>query len=362
MSVAPAPAPPSGQVRVLLADDSAVVRGLMTRWLAEAGIEIAGAATNGREAVEYAQRLKPNVVVLDVEMPELDGISAIPKIMTAAPGVRILMVSALTRRNAEVTVRALAAGAADYIPKPEAGRVAAAADFRRDLIERIKALGVPRQRSAPLPAAPRPPAAPAPTRLAARWPAELLVIGSSTGGPQALQTVVSHLAGRVRTPIVIVQHMPQMFTAILAEHLAKAFRAPAQEAKDGMPLLGGQIYVAPGDYHLRIARGSSGPVAQLDQSPPVNFCRPAVDPMFASAADAYGHGVVGAVLTGMGSDGRNGAGAIVAKGGTVIAQDEATSVVWGMPGAVAQAGYAAAIKPLEEIGPTLAAMAQGSLR
>ncbi|MBU6371926.1 MAG: chemotaxis response regulator protein-glutamate methylesterase [Alphaproteobacteria bacterium] len=378
-TASPAAPSPAGGIRVLVVDDSAVVRGLVTRWIKEEpGFELAGVATNGKEAVTLAGTLKPDVMILDVEMPELDGVGAIPKVLAAAPGVRILMASTLTQRNAEITLRCLSLGAADYVPKPETGRIAAAADFRRDLVARVRALGQRRRPGAPPPRpsayAPSPAgAAPAPARAVAaplpgapgklrpglRKPADVLVIGCSTGGPQALNKVIAAIGPRVRVPVLIVQHMPAMFTAILAEHLGKLSRAPVMEAKDGMPVRPGSIYVAPGDFHMRLQRRHGALVAALDQGPAVNFCRPAVDPLFQSAAEIFGPGVLGAVLTGMGADGRRGAEAIVERGGAVIAQDEATSVVWGMPGAVTTAGLVCAVKPIDEIGRSLLAYAEG---
>jgi two-component system, chemotaxis family, protein-glutamate methylesterase/glutaminase len=364
MALAPAPAP-ARPVRVLLVDDSAVVRGLMQRWLgAEAGIDIAGVAINGREGVRLAADLKPDVMVLDVEMPELDGIGAIPQILSASPHTRILMASTLTQRNADITLRALALGAADYLPKPETGKIAAAAEFKRDLISRVRALGQ-RPRAAASPAratlAPqRSNAAPTGTlKPLPSKPAEIIVIGSSTGGPQALNKVVAAIGGRLSQPVLIVQHMPAMFTRIMAEHLSKLSPAPVSEARDGQPLRPGQILIAPGDFHMRVVRRHGAAVIALDQGPQINYCRPAVDPLFASAAQEYGSSVFGAVLTGMGSDGRKGAEAIVTAGGAVMAQDEATSVVWGMPGAVVGAGLACAIKGIDEFGPALVALAQG---
>jgi two-component system chemotaxis response regulator CheB len=353
---------------VLIVDDSAVVRGLLIRWLEqEPGVAVAGVAMNGREAVRQAEELRPCVIVLDVEMPELDGIGAIPEILAKSPESRILMASTLTKRNAEITLKALSLGASDYLPKPETGRIAASADFKRDLVSRVRALGAARRphtegmrRPVAAPSRPALAGLALPERMAR--PAEAIVIGSSTGGPQALNAVIAAIGGRVRAPIVIVQHMPAMFTAILADHLSKISPAQATEARHGEPLRPGAVYVAPGDFHLRLVRKHGAPVIQLDQSPPVNFCRPAVDPMFESAAECFKDAVLGAVLTGMGSDGRKGAEALVRAGNVVIAQDEATSVVWGMPGAVVNAGLSKTIRPLAEIGPTIAAMAQGRQR
>ena len=367
---------PEQAVRVVLADDSAVVRGLATRWLTEApGIELVGTAVNGREAVRVAGATKPDVIILDVEMPELDGLGAVPEILKASPATRILMASTLTHRNAEVTLKALALGATDYLPKPVTGKLAGAQDFQRDLLARVKTLGARRASAAgsrsfataPASAAPAPRAAPYPMAAAmpslARRPVgavpEVVVLGCSTGGPQALNLVVPVLAKKLTQPLLIVQHMPPMFTAILADHLAKACGKPVVEAKDGMPVRPGAILIAPGDFHLRLVRKHGALVAALDQTPPVNFCRPAVDPLFLSAVEACGERVMGIVLTGMGSDGKKGCEALFAKGAGVLVQDEATSVVWGMPGAVAQAGLAHAIKPLSEIAPAALAYAQG---
>jgi two-component system chemotaxis response regulator CheB len=360
--------PTSGAIRVLVVDDSVVVRGMVSRWLKEEqGIEVVALASNGREAVSMTASTAPDVIVLDVEMPELDGIGAIPQLLAAKPGVRILMASTLTQRNAEISIRALSLGAADYIPKPEGARLAGADDFRRDLAARIRALGQPKRAASiglQAPTAQRPavarPLPGAPLRpTAARKPADILLIGCSTGGPQALNKVIAAIGPRLRTPVMIVQHMPPMFTTILAEHLAKLSRAPVCEAKDGMPIRPGSIYIAPGDFHMRLQRRHGALVAALDQGPQENFCRPAVDPLFRSAAEILGPNVVAAVLTGMGADGRRGAEAIVERGGLVVAQDEQSSVVWGMPGAVASAGLASAIKPIDDVGPTLLAYAEG---
>jgi two-component system, chemotaxis family, protein-glutamate methylesterase/glutaminase len=352
-------------VRVVLADDSAVVRGMTTRWLTEdAGVALVGTAVNGRDAVRLAGSLKPEVMILDVEMPEMDGLTAIPEILRASPHTRILMASTLTQQNAETTVRALSLGATDCVAKPSTGRIAGADDYRRDLLNRVKGLGA-RRVPVPVGVAPRPapaakPAGVAPARRVgpAAVP-EVVVLGCSTGGPQALQAVVPAMIRKLSQPLLIVQHMPAMFTAILAQHLAKSCGVPVMEAKDGMPVKPGQVLIAPGDYHMRLARRHGALVAAVDQGPPVNFCRPAVDPLFFSAAELCGERALAIVLTGMGSDGKKGAEALVAKGAGVLVQDEATSVVWGMPGAVAQAGLAGAIKPLSEIAGAALAYAQG---
>jgi two-component system, chemotaxis family, protein-glutamate methylesterase/glutaminase len=367
---------PDPKIRVMVVDDSAVIRGLVSRWLeAEPQFEVVGSCVDGMDAVKRAPDMRPDVIVLDIEMPRMDGLTALPKLLDAAPGARIIMASTLTQRGAEVTIKALSLGAMDYIAKPDAGKLAGAADYKRLLIDKLAALGMPRARSraaetgrapvvaapqraaAPVPAAPRPPIRLA--RAVAQRP-ELLVIGSSTGGPQALREVVCGLAGKVQTPVLIVQHMPAMFTAILADHLAKASRADVREAKDGDVLAPGAFLIAPGDHHMVIEERAGRRFVTLNQSPPINFCRPAVDPLFQSAARITGGRVLGCVLTGMGSDGRSGADAIVKAGGAVIVQDEPTSIVWGMPGAVANAGLAASIKPLRDIAPALLDILKGN--
>lgn len=362
--------------RVLIVDDSAIIRGLVTRWIeSEPNLKLAGVAVNGRDGVKLAGETQPDVIILDIEMPEMNGLEALPALLKAAPKARVLMSSTLTRRGAEITMKALTLGAADYITKPETG-AAAAADFQRDLIAKAIALGRRFQPSAssasahagarpaaPMPQGtppmPRPGASAPPSHLRAPMAVDILVIGSSTGGPQALRSLLPELTSKVRQPILIAQHMPAMFTTILAQHLSQATKKDVQEAKDGAPITPGCVYVAPGDFHMRISKRHGAPRIELDQSPPVNFCRPAVDPLFLSACDAYGPNVLALVLTGMGSDGKRGAETIVAKGGAVLAQDEATSVVWGMPGAVAQANLAYGIHALKDLAPAIVHLAQG---
>jgi two-component system chemotaxis response regulator CheB len=358
-------AAPSGKIRVLIVDDSAVIRGLVTRWLSEdPGVEVVGSVMNGQEGVRKAGELRPDIVILDIEMPVMDGLAALPGILTAAPQARVIMASTLTQKGAEVTIKALSLGAADYLPKPDAGRIAGAQVYRDELLAKVKALGARRLRSA-LGATAQSPAAAPPVRLrpAARTaPAEVLVIGSSTGGPQALREVIGALAGRIHVPVLITQHMPPTFTAALAQHLSRQTGAPVSEAKDGDLLRPGHFLIAPGDFHMTIVRKGAIPSVALDQNPPENFCRPAVDPLFRSAAAAYGGRTLGLVLTGMGSDGKHGGQAIVDAGGVVLAQDEASSVVWGMPGAVANAGLAAAVKPLKELAPLALTLLRGASR
>src|SRR5467141_174908 len=384
MSVALTVSPPPNAtrqepLRVMVVDDSAVIRGLISRWVSsETDMVVAASLRTGLDAVNQIERVNPDVAVLDIEMPELDGISALPLLLAKKRNLIIIMASTLTRRNAEISFKALSLGAADYIPKPESTREPAAAEtFRHDLIQKIRHLGAKVRRAAP--ASPCPPLAPAlgrpreplprpapvaqppQTRRAFSTQApRVLLIGSSTGGPQALMALVTDLGAVIdRFPVLITQHMPPTFTTILAEHLARSSQRPAREAIDGEIVKAGQIYLAPGGRHMRVARHGADVVIALDVGPRVNFCKPAVDPLFSSAIDVWQGGVLAVVLTGMGSDGMRGGKEIVAAGGNVIAQDEASSVVWGMPGAAANAGICAAILPLNQIASKLVRVFSG---
>ena len=365
----------------MVVDDSVVIRGLISRWIgAEPDMMVAASLRTGLEAVQQLERINPDVAVLDIEMPELDGISALPQLLAKKRDLIIIMASTLTRRNAEISFKALSLGASDYIPKPETTREPTAAEtFHHDLIQKIRSLCAKLRRPAPShvspPLAPAHPhaeksrdALPAP-RVAAAQPAlvrfglqapRALVIGSSTGGPQALMTLIAELGPVIdRHPVLITQHMPPTFTTILAEHLARSSRRPAHEAVDGERVKPGQIYLAPGGRHMRVVRQGTEAVIALDDGPPVNFCKPAVDPLFTSAIEVWQAGTLAVILTGMGSDGMRGGKDIVAAGGSVIAQDEATSVVWGMPGAAANAGICAAVLPLNQIAPKLVRLFAG---
>ncbi|MCK1362354.1 chemotaxis response regulator protein-glutamate methylesterase [Bradyrhizobium sp. 199] len=370
----------AGPLRVMIVDDSVVIRGLISRWIgAEHDMEVAASLRTGLEAVNQIERINPDVAVLDIEMPELDGISALPQLLAKKRDLVIIMASTLTRRNAEISFKALSLGAADYIPKPESTREASAADiFHHDLIQKIRHLGARLRRKHAVASPPLAPASPAPaprgpiarpaapvsapalhapssgalvTRPFSTQAPKVLLIGSSTGGPQALMALVTELGPVIdRVPVLITQHMPPTFTTILAEHLARSSRKPAAEAVDGEPVKPGRIYLAPGGKHMRVVRSGADTVIALDDGPAVNFCKPAVDPLFTSAIDIWHGSILSVILTGMGSDGMRGGKDIVAAGGSVIAQDEASSVVWGMPGAAANAGICAAILPLNQIG------------
>ena len=366
---------------MMVVDDSVVIRGLISRWIeSEPDMVVAASLRTGLDAVRQIERVDPDVAVLDIEMPDLDGISALPLLLAKKPNLIIIMASTLTRRNAEISFKALALGASDYIPKPESTREPTAAEtFRHDLVQKIRHLGAKVRRTVPASASPplapvldrsrEPAPQPPPTRTAhqqllrrpfsAQAPRALL-IGASTGGPQALMKLVGEIGTVIdRFPVLITQHMPPTFTTILAEHLARSSRRPAHEAIDGEIVKAGRIYLAPGGRHMRLARQGAEAVIALDDGPPVNFCKPAVDPLFTSAIDVWQGGVLAVVLTGMGSDGMRGGKEIVAAGGNVIAQDEASSVVWGMPGAAANAGICAAVLPLDQIAPKLVRLFSG---
>ncbi len=382
-----APAAAQDPIRVMIVDDAVVVRGLVSRWIdEEPDLKIVASVRTGRDAVDQVLRTNPDVVLLDIEMPDLDGLAALPLLLEKKRDLIVIMASTLTRRNAEVSLKALSLGAADYVPKPATNReVTTSAAFRRELVEKVRQLGRRRKRGyTAAPAEPRarqpfavPPApgtalrqkfSVAEPRSVALHPGapdiklrpfsaivpRVLLIGSSTGGPQALTGLVERIKPVYgRGPVLITQHMPPTFTTILAEHLSRASGQAAHEAIDGEPISAGTIYLAPGGKHMTVVKRNNQPTISLNEGPLVNFCRPAVDPLFASAAQVWGSAILAAVLTGMGSDGARGAEDIVAAGGSVIAQDEASSVVWGMPGAAAHAGVCAAVLPLDQIAPKI---------
>ena len=342
---------PATPISVMVVDDSAIVRGLITRTLnADPRIEVVASCSNGEMAVVQAGKRALDVIILDIEMPVMDGLTALPKLQRANPGARIVMASTLTQRNAAISLRAMALGAADYIAKPTTDRLNANEEFHRDLIQKVIALGQTNRPMRAPDASSRPSVPPQVAKRGGmmRQP-RIIAIGSSTGGPQALLTLLGSLSPSVTCPIVIAQHMPATFTTVLAQHIDRASGRPCTEAANGMEIKPGRIYLAPGDYHFEIVRAGAGFAAKLSQTPPQNFCRPSVDPLFHSVAQLFGAESCAVMLTGMGADGCGGAKAIAATGAPVIAQDEATSVVWGMPGAVAQAGICSAILPLPKI-------------
>lgn len=335
------------RIRVLIVDDSAVIRGLLSRALeTDSEIVVAGTAMHGDLALTFLRRNHIDVVLLDVEMPVMDGLTTLRHIQREFPHVRVVMASSLTQKGAQTTVEALAAGAAGCIAKPQARSAAESVDeLVRELVPLVKALGCQpnfARPSAPVrnvaPVAPKPPSI----------PPQVLVIGSSTGGPNALHEVLSMLPADFPLPILIVQHMPPMFTPMLAKHLAKDSGRPCAEAVHGAPIERGRTYVAPGDYHVTIEKRDRM-VMLLNHAPAEHYCRPSVNPLFRTAAEWYGKSVLAVMLTGMGDDGIEGTRLVKERGGYVIAQDEATSVVWGMPGAVVKEHLADEVLPLPAI-------------
>lgn len=358
-----------GKTRVLLVDDAIVVRRLLTDIIGEdPGMEVCGVAPNGRIALQKLAQLAPDLVVLDVEMPEMNGIETLRELRKQWPRLPVIMFSTLTERGAATTLEALSLGATDYITKPsnQASILDAKQRVRDDLLPKIRlfagrAKGTSTATPAPASPAPGLPARalapalgrlPVPVAKARTAPPampEVLAIGVSTGGPNALAEVIPALPAGFPLPVLLVQHMPPLFTRFLAERLAAKSKLPVVEAKDGQPIEGGHVYIAPGDYHLVAERQGGRILARLNQQPPENSCRPAVDPLFRSAVQVWGSHVLGVVLTGMGQDGCRGAEKIREAGGAVLAQDEASSVVWGMPGFVVQCGLADKVLPLAEM-------------
>lgn len=354
-------------IRVMVVDDSAVVRGFIVRMLeSDTRLQVVATCSNGQIAVQQAARLALDVIVLDIEMPVMDGLTALPHLIAANPDARIIMASTLTQRNAAISMEALARGATDTIAKPISSKLGSNDEFRRALVEKV--VGLVRKRvgnpldSTPVAAPVKVQVAKPALRRAGTARPRIIAIGSSTGGPQALTKMLAQLPRTVTCPIVIAQHMPATFTAVLAQHIARASGRPCSEAMHGTPICAGSIYVAPGDFHFEVVSECGIAMARLSQTAPQNFCRPSVDPLFASVARVYGADACGVMLTGMGSDGCDGARALAAAGAPVVAQDEATSVVWGMPGTVATAGLCSAVLPLNEIAGHLARLFEGGGR
>jgi two-component system chemotaxis response regulator CheB len=350
------------RIRVLVVDDSVVIRRLVTHALeADPLLEVVGAASNGVIALERIPQLNPDVITLDIEMPEMDGIEMLRRVRRDYPRVRVIMFSTLTERGAAITLEALSLGADDYVAKAsnEGSLDRSMTRLREELIPKIKQFF---QLTGPEPAvtpasAGRGPDATLASRIATFHPArkrpQVVVIGVSTGGPAALGAILPEFPAGFDLPILLVQHMPPLFTRLLAERLHAVCRMPVEEAQDKELVTPGKIFIAPGNYHLKVAGNGNGVRVELDQSPPQNSCRPAVDALFMSIGEVYHGAAIAAILTGMGHDGLRGAEVLKAQGATVLAQDEASSVVWGMPGAVANAGLADRVLPLDQIVPEI---------
>jgi two-component system chemotaxis response regulator CheB len=336
-------------VRVLVVDDSVVIRKLLSDALsADSALEVVGAASDGRIALAKIPLLKPDLITLDIEMPVMNGLETLAAIRKLYPKLPVIMFSTLTEHGAAATLDALSLGASDYATKPSnTGSLAVAAEaVHNELIPKIKALcGIATLGIAPL-VRPRP-ALKVPLRFNPRI--EIVAIGTSTGGPNALAEVLPRIPKDFPVPIVVVQHMPPIFTRLLAERLSSRSAIPVEEGRVGMVLSPGHAWIAPGNFHMKVIRAGVGRRLDLNQAAAENFCRPAVDVLFRSVALAYGANVLGVVMTGMGSDGALGAQSIRDAGGDIIIQDEASSVVWGMPGLVHASGLADAVYPLEQL-------------
>jgi two-component system, chemotaxis family, protein-glutamate methylesterase/glutaminase len=347
-------------ISVLVVEDSVVVRRMIVDALAtEPGIEVVGTAANGKIALSKVDQLKPDIVTLDIEMPIMDGLEALRELRKTHPRLPVIMFSTLTQRGAAATLDALAAGASDYVTKPaNVGSVTTSTiTIREQLVPRIHVLGgkgkAAPQRNVGLPARPTTPP-PTAVRLAASGPApRVIAIGASTGGPDALARLLAVIPAGLPVPILVVQHMPPVFTKMFAERLDRQSPLRVVEAQDGVPVEPGVVYIAPGERHMLVVPRGNAVVTRLNDAPPENSCRPAVDVLFRSVARIYGRSALATVLTGMGQDGRRGGAELREAGAEVVAQDEASSVVWGMPGAIVNNGLASAVLPLDQIAPYL---------
>lgn len=343
------------RTRVLIVDDSVVMRTVLRSVLAaDPTLEVAGTAANGADALEAVESIQPDLMLLDVEMPVMDGMETLRRLQAQGSRLPVIVCSGLTHRGARVTIEALASGAADYVAKPskQANREELLGELSAELLPKIAALTRRRQalRHA---ATPSLQSAPVTTATAAK----VIAIGVSTGGPAALERMLPALPSYFPLPVLVVQHMPALFTRPLAERLNAACRMRVCEAEEGAVVRAGEVAIARGDWHLEVQRNGAGAAMQcLTKKPEENHCRPSVDVLFRSCASVYGAGTIAVVLTGMGADGLAGCRVLRTAGATVLVQDEATSTVWGMPGAVAQAGLANRILPLDQIATELVRM------
>ncbi len=337
------------RIRVLVVDDSVVIRTLVTQILSEdPQLEVVGTASNGAMGLERIGQLNPHVVTLDIEMPQMDGLEMLRKLRGQHPHLRIIMFSTLTERGATATFEALSLGANDYVTKAANGGSLdrSMSRLREELVPKIKQFFRLSGEQATAPTTMnrvRPPTWPELNRPKA------VLIGVSTGGPAALQAILPDLPAGFPLPILVVQHMPPLFTRLLAERLNTRCQLPVAEAGQGDAVLGGRILIAPGDFHMKLTRNDRGAWIHLDQTAQLNSCRPAVDALFTSAGEVYGGAVLAVILTGMGQDGLRGIETLKARGARVLAQDEDSSVVWGMPGAVVRAHLADHVVPLNQV-------------
>ncbi len=393
-------------IRVAIVDDSVVVRGLISRWLRETpNINVVGTFRSGREIIENVIEINPDIIILDLEMPDIDGMSALPHILELKPGVIVIMASTLTARNADLSFKAMSLGAKDYLLKPQSNReVSTSDDFRLSLIEKIfalggKALGVkpvlakpvqtinsaphsllvakevareairervvlekgePVLRVQKISVATRVSFEIPPMRPFSHTPPKLLLIGASTGGPNAVMQLLKSIHISLhRYPVLIAQHMPAAFTTMFADHLTRQTQLDVVQATHGEPLKPGRVYIAPGGRHMRVGNAHGHAIIEICDDAPVNFCKPSVDVLFESCARLFGASCLSIILTGMGVDGAKGATAIAQSGGSVIAQDEETSIVWGMPGATVKAGACSAILSVPQMTQVLTRLLDG---
>lgn len=338
------------RIRVLIVDDSVVIRSLLRQVLAcEADIEVVGVAANGKIAMQMLDQVSPEVVTLDIEMPEMNGLETLAALRRTRPKLPVIMFSTLTERGAVATLEAFSLGASDYVTKPSNTRPGGQGmeAVREQLLPKIRGLCRREKLNFTLPAARLSPALPAPS---SGGTITAVAIGASTGGPNALSKVLPNLPADFPVPVFVVQHMPPTFTRFLAERLNKECKLPVREVSDGEAVQPGRVWIAAGDFHMTVERCGVETKLRTSQGSPENSCRPSVDVLFRSVARVYGAGLLAVVMTGMGQDGLRGCECVREAGGTVLAQDEASSVVWGMPGFVANAGLAERVLPLDEIG------------
>lgn len=330
-------------IRVMIVDDAAIIRSVIEKFLKSCeDIDVCGFASNGEQAVQTVGVCNPDVVLLDIEMPIMDGITAIPLLLEKKPDLRILMCSTLSERGADISLKALSLGATDCILKPSGGDALRGDGFAQDLIKMVRGLGASSLRPAHAQSS-------VVTRaVSSSLAPQVIAIGSSTGGPQALPELLKNLQG-LPVPIVVTQHMPKTFTAVLAKHLSDSTNIPCAEGENGAVLEAGKVYIAPGGYHMTFKQENDKTRIVLDTGPMENFCKPSVDPMIRSLLPIYKSRILFIMLTGMGDDGLSGVHQLADAKAHIIAQDEESSVVWGMPGAIANAGLCNAVLPLGEI-------------
>jgi len=365
---------PGERVRVMVVDDSVVIRRLVTQALEQDSmLGVVGTASNGAIGLQRIPQLNPDLITLDIEMPDMDGLEMLRRVRREYPRLRIIMFSTLTERGGAKTLEALTLGADDYVAKVsnEGSLDGSMIRLREEMIPKIKQF-FRQSMDDRVAARPEPLCLPA-ASSSSNWRnppmsrrqtmrPEVVVIGVSTGGPTALGEILPKIPANFQLPILVVQHMPPLFTRLLAERLNSTCQLPVCEAYQGCAVEPGKILIAPGDFHMKLAKGGASVSVCLDQSPRQNSCRPAVDALFVSTGEVYGGAALAVILTGMGQDGLRGVEILKARGANVIAQDEASSVVWGMPGAVVNAGLADRILPLNEVVPEILRRSTGGRR